>query len=535
MMAAGMAFSLAVAAFLSAAAHALDRTAGLCRLPRRGVWAMALLSSWILPLAMIVHANRAPVGAPASVRPALAQASMVQTDARSTTQRVASVVFAPRWPAQPELDETLMAAWGSISCGLLMVWGATAFRLYRRSKGWPVARIDGVAVSITDAFGPAVFGYLRPRIVMTNAVLAQPERVRSIALKHEQSHIAARDPTLLLVALVLVFLAPWNMALWWQLRRLRFAIEVDCDARVLKDGVGPAAYGETLLSISQKSVPAPLGMAALTEPTSQLEKRIRIMMTGPVRYRKVLMGFSLVIAASLVLAATGLSAPAGDSSMALRKPPPGHDGAVPEKFAALIKDRYPSLATQASGGTPVVTVLFNHDGTVARTDMEIFQGSPRDFKASAAQFGRFGLTPDTVGYVGEQGLDFGTNVILVVYTERGAQHFPFTSNLFPNSRMIDRALAERFFPTAVERGVPAGEGIWVLFDRDGAVLRTGQESFDPDKLTHILESRYPGIKASDMTVTPVVDANMQPVKTASGGELHLHSVWLDVGSPLPGA
>jgi hypothetical protein len=37
-----------------------------------------------------------------------------------------------------------------------------------------------------------------------------------------------------------------------------------------------------------------------------------------------------------------------------------------------------------------------------------------------------------------------------------------------------------------------------------------------------------------VTVTPVVDTNMQPVKSASGGELQLHSAWLDAGSPLPG-
>ena len=180
-------------------------------------------------------------------------------------------------------------------------------------------------------------------------------------------------------------------------------------------------------------------------------------------------------------------------------------------------------------------VIFNHDGTVARTDTEIFKGSPREFKATEAQFGRFGFTPDAVGYVGAQGIDFGTNQIIVVYAEPGAQHIPFTSNVFVDSQAIDRKLTEHFFPSAFQRGVSAGEGIWVLFDRDGAVLRTGQESFDPANLTRMLEARYRGIKVSTMTVTPVADASMRPVKSASGGELQLHSVWLDAGSPLPGA
>ena len=534
MIAAAMAFSLAVATFLSAAAHALDKTAGLCRVPRRGVWAMALLCSWILPLAMMVHANRHPVEATAYVRPALALDWAARNN--STTQQAHGVTFAPGWPARPGLDEALSVAWGSISCALLMVWGAAAFRLYRRARLWPVVRVDGVAVSVTDRFGPAVLGYLQPRIVMPRAVLSQPEAIRSIALKHEQSHIAARDPLLLLSALVLVFLAPWNIALWWQLRRLRFAIEVDCDTRVLEGGVEAGPYGEALLSISQQGAFVPLGMVALTEPKSQLERRVQIMMTGPVRYRKVLTGVSLAIAISLVLAANGLSAPTGDPSIALRKPAPSHDPAGPQKFAALLRDRYPELVTEkAAGTTPVVTVLFDHNGRVARTDMGFFRGSPEEFKPSKAQFGRVGLAPEVVGYIGEHVIDFGSNRILVVYTEKGAQRIPFTSNVFGDSRMIDRAIAERFFPRAFKQGVSLGEGIWVLFDHDGAVLRTGQESFDPSQLNHILESRFPGIKASDMTVTPVVDADWRRIRNNSGDELHLHSVWLDAGSPLPGA
>jgi beta-lactamase regulating signal transducer with metallopeptidase domain len=532
-MAVAMAYSLMVAVLLSGAGYALERAAALCRFPRRGVWAMALVASWLLPLAMMIHASRAPAEPTVSVQPAVAR---VMLDNLMLSKSPASAVSPSHWPNRPALDETLAIAWGSSSCALLVIWAVAAIRLYRRAKVWPVVRIDGAAVSISDRFGPAVLGYVRPRIVMPNAVLNQSNATQSIALKHEQSHIAADDPALLLVGLVLVILAPWNFALWWQLRRLRFAIEVDCDARVLDSGVETVAYGETLLSISQQGGLVPLGMVALTEPPSQLERRVQIMMTGPVRFRKALTGLCLAIATSLVFVATGLGAPAAvDSSVMLRKPPPGYSGAPPEKFVALIKDRYPTLANHSDAGTPVLMVLFNHDGTVARTDKDVFQGSPRDFNASKALSEHFGMTPETIGYVGAQTLDFGVQTVLVVYSEKSAQHIPFTSKLFPDSRLIDRALAERFFPSAIEHGVSTGEGIWVLLDRDGTVLRTGQESFEPAKLIPILESRYPGIKATEMTVTPVVDANMQPVKIPSGGELHLYSVWLDVGSPRPGA
>lgn len=531
MIALAMAYSSMVAVLLSGAGYALERAAALCGIPRRGVWAVALLASWILPLAMMAERHH-PAESP--IVPIQQTSAQTLPESLVVARRYAATISPARWLTLPALDEALTIVWGSMSCGLLIIWGVAAVRLSRRAKLWPIVRIDGAVVSISDRCGPAVLGYLRPRIVMPNAILSQSKATQSIALKHEQSHIAADDPALLLFGLLLVILAPWNVALWWQLRRLRFAIEVDCDARVLKCGVGAAAYGETLLSISHQDASVPLGMVALTEPTSQLERRVRIMMTGPARYRKVLMGLSLSVATSLVLVASGLSAPTvSDSSGELRKPLPAQAGAPPEKFVALIRERYPALANHSDKGTPVLLVLFNDDGTVARTEKDLFKGSSlRDFDGSSALSSHFGMKPE---HVGAQALDFGSQTVLVVYTDKGARHIPFTSSLFPDSRIIDRALAERFFPSAFEHGVSAGEGIWVLFDRNGKVLRTGQEAFEPAQLIPILEARYPGIKSNDMTVTPVVDANMQPIKDRAGGGLKLYSVWLDEGSPLPGA
>jgi bla regulator protein blaR1 len=49
--------------------------------------------------------------------------------------------------------------------------------------------------------------------------------------------MAAHDPLLPRVAQLMVALAPWNLPAWWQLRRLRFAIQVDSDARVLQTNI----------------------------------------------------------------------------------------------------------------------------------------------------------------------------------------------------------------------------------------------------------------------------------------------------------
>ena len=52
-------------------------------------------------------------------------------------------------------------------------------------------------------------------------------------MAHERSHLDAGDPRLIALAVTLLVLMPWNPLLWWQFRRLRRAIEVDCDTRVL--------------------------------------------------------------------------------------------------------------------------------------------------------------------------------------------------------------------------------------------------------------------------------------------------------------
>ena len=90
-------------------------------------------------------------------------------------------------------------------------------------------------------------GLLRPR---THAALGHvgPALAQAAVIAHELSHLEARDPQLFTLALALLVFMPWNLPLWWQLRRLRYAIEIDCDAPVLKGGGGPAHYGETLIA-----------------------------------------------------------------------------------------------------------------------------------------------------------------------------------------------------------------------------------------------------------------------------------------------
>jgi bla regulator protein blaR1 len=88
--------------------------------------------------------------------------------------------------------------------------------------------------------------------------------MRAFVLRHALEHIAARDPLLLMGALVAAALMPWNILLWWQLRRLRRAIEIDCNARVLSTSPDVSTYGDEMLrQVSRRCRRMPLGVAVL--------------------------------------------------------------------------------------------------------------------------------------------------------------------------------------------------------------------------------------------------------------------------------
>lgn len=98
-------------------------------------------------------------------------------------------------------------------------------------------------------------------------------------MAHELAHIAARDQALIVAAQLVTVLLPWNLPLWWFVTRLRLSIEVDCDARVLRTGVDAGHYADVLLQVGQRRSFSPYVAATLIEPVTQLERRIRIMLT----------------------------------------------------------------------------------------------------------------------------------------------------------------------------------------------------------------------------------------------------------------
>jgi TonB family protein len=164
-------------------------------------------------------------------------------------------------------------------------------------------------ILLSDSLGPAVLGFLAPRIILPRWLAEKETALRSLVLSHEREHIVAKDHVTLFAALLLVALMPWNIALWWQLRRLRAAMEIDCDSRVLRDGVDAHDYSQALLTVGQQSLRTPFASVALTEPVSDLEKRIGIMLDKARNFSIAGFGARSAVAVTVLSIAIAVNAP----------------------------------------------------------------------------------------------------------------------------------------------------------------------------------------------------------------------------------
>jgi TonB family protein len=147
-------------------------------------------------------------------------------------------------------------------------------------------------------------------IVLPAWALTLDTPLRALVLRHEEEHRRARDPALILFTTVMASLLPWHAALWWQASRLRLAIEMDCDARVLRTQPESTRYGLLLLAIAQqRSNNAALLGAALSERTSNLERRIVAMRTAASRVSKLRIVSLVATALAAVAVACSVHAP----------------------------------------------------------------------------------------------------------------------------------------------------------------------------------------------------------------------------------
>ena len=296
-----------VSGLLTLTAWIVDTLFQIRWIPARWIWLTALCASLLLPpLAFRVEESRVARRSDSTVSNFIAKPYVSQS---SWTAWVDLRVKPWAQARPPKSDQWLRAFWEASSILMFSWLAATMVYMRARRKRWRPFRIQGLDVRVSEKFGPAVVGIFRPQIVIPEWALELPPASRRLVLAHEKAHVDAQDPRLLAVALGLVALAPWNPLLWWQLYRLRLAIEVDCDRRVLRTGVNCAAYASTLLDCSVHRQTHLVVSTAIAKPASTLKRRIALMTSTRIKHWGFSAAFGMLCASASAIAVTQLEPP----------------------------------------------------------------------------------------------------------------------------------------------------------------------------------------------------------------------------------
>lgn len=400
-----MIYGLEVASLLGTAGWAMERAAIWRGRPRRIGWAVAMVLSVAIPLFGITLAppnTTRMFPPPPPAQSTLPRSTDPATPAIAPAARPGPPAVAPARAPAPETqrstpinwEKVLATGWLSASSGLLVRLLFLATRLRLAARRWRREQVAGQEVWVTESLGPAVYGFMDPVVLLPQWLLHAKHNELSAAVAHEKAHLAARDPALLLLGLIVIVVLPWNIALWWQLRRLRFAIEVDCDARVLHTGLTPRDYGNALLAIGQRGNIAPPAAVALTEQASQLLRRIQIMTSElPKRSTGAVLGTAMLSLACVGVAAT-VRAPTSfrtTSNVELPRKLPVDTIYNDPQVEALVRATYPQFFHGAGNTQPLLVTLFlNQDGSLYKSVAE--EISPRPYvTTSFAAFDEAGI------------------------------------------------------------------------------------------------------------------------------------------------
>lgn len=295
MIASWMLFAVVTGLLFGLAALAAARAASAARRQTRTIWAVALLATAFWPVIAL---------AASYARPPAANSGIFTLPLTLVTRQTRALAGGWAGRLGSPLELALLIGWVVLTTILAARLVRALGTLRHQREAWRHDQVSGVRVRLSSDVGPAVVGLGAMEIVLPEWVLALDHPLLAMVLRHEEEHRRARDPLLLFAAAWLVALIPWNPALWWCARRLRLAVELDCDARVLALHERPERYGLLLMMMAQRGSARTTGFApALTNPTSNLERRIIAMRRSIPRFaRAQLLAFSALAAATIAIA-----------------------------------------------------------------------------------------------------------------------------------------------------------------------------------------------------------------------------------------
>lgn len=284
-----MAVLMALAAVLAELSERLLRFAGR---QARTVWLAALVCSPIFAIVASSGGNHRST-AQRSERELTSVAEDQSATARTTSTRrltLPMLAVTQDWsPTIKRLENPLRWFWAGTSGLMLLTVTVTTLRVRARTARARRSVLDGVPVRIDDSLGPAASPFHGGEIIVPTWLESVDTSLRGLVLTHEQQHLRTADPIVLFVATAIVALFPWSPAAWWMLKRLRLAIEVDCDNRTVErhsaHGVDERQrYARLLILAAQHHAEKqrPFGASVvLSAASSHLSRRLH-MLSNPI-------------------------------------------------------------------------------------------------------------------------------------------------------------------------------------------------------------------------------------------------------------
>lgn len=421
MIAAWMLWSIGAGLLFLVAALAAER---LLDGGRRWVWAAAGAGTVLLPAARFLSGG----GGGGAAAPA---AAPIRLEPLTVTVAGDSVLHS--------LDGMLLLGWVALSSVLVVGALVAAARFMWRRRAWEDGVLLGSPVLWSRDRGPAVVGLVMSRIVLPRWVAGAGRARQELILAHEDEHLRAHDAHLRFLAALLLFAFPWNPALWLQYRRLGLAVELDCDKRVMHRWPSRRRlYGDLLLRVGTGGGLLPsMGVAALAEQPSLLERRIRALLSRAPEIRMAQAAF-LGFCALLVV------------GVALMVPGIGREGAGPEP------DRPELIVVE-----PFATEELRHPAEV--------EPLPHPEPTAEAE------PHPHPGPTAEPGTDISDGP---AWTQRDVEPY------YTNKEEMAQALSREYPPLLRDAGIGGTVMVWFLVDETGEVQRaqvqtsSGHQAFD---------------------------------------------------------
>ena len=270
-MIAWMVYAALIAGIVAVGGLAMERLAAAMGQPRRIAWVAALTLAVVIPL---VGGWRGPEVVSVAVESGTAAPA---TAGSIAVEDLWSVIPALPVPQGMATGRIAQFAWAAGSLASLAVLAGVLVQVARGRRRWGRTRVHGAEVYVSRRFGPALVGVARPKVVIPAWVLELEPGARHAIIRHETEHARARDHLALLFGGLVAATLPWSPAIWWMYRRLRAAVELDCDQRVLASGIDVASYGDVLLEAGSRSRDCWGFAPAMGQPESLLERRLKTM------------------------------------------------------------------------------------------------------------------------------------------------------------------------------------------------------------------------------------------------------------------